>query len=180
MRAHVAFDADALTNDVRGTGQDFGEVSSCFLLHQNGSDEELQVLGWDAGSHLQQSIAELEAQPLLLIDLDEFKGEWLRRLLRDDFDGRAHRMTGEQRAGHEVNGLRQSCVEELETPVALNPEQDAGGTSTGYGCGSGEERNVKTQETGQPKAGRAAHAGENGASHTHAAAGMSEERLEFH
>ncbi len=54
-----------------GAVENLRQVAARLLLHQDRRDQKLQVARWDALAHLQQRIAELQPQPLLLIDLDE-------------------------------------------------------------------------------------------------------------
>ena len=97
-------------------------------------------------AHLQQGVAKVQAQPLLLVDLYELGGERLGRLLGDHLDGGVHRVAGAQRARHQIDGVGQCGVERLETPAAFHPQQNVGNEGPGDGRGRGKQKHAQ-QET---------------------------------
>ena len=164
---------------MRGSVEDLGQVASRLLLDENGGDEEMQIFRWNARAHLQQCLAKGQTQPLLLEDLQELGGERLGRLLRNHLDGRVHRVAGAQRARHQIDGVGQSGVERLETPVAFAPQQGVRDDGSEDGCNSGNHKHVRNEEAEQSAAQRGTRAGQNDTAQTHAAVGVNKQHLEL-
>ena len=112
---HLALHLEALADDGRQVAEDFGQVAAAFALRQHGGHEEPGIEQLNALGKRLQRIAERHAEILLVVQQPELAGHRLRRLFGDDGQPGREGVARAQRAGNQIDRLRELLLERPQT-----------------------------------------------------------------